>query len=311
MMNRTRLQGGGMEVSRKYSFVRCASAWGCAVLLALASGCQTDALFRSGRSPKADRVIVAQTLAPRQVDEDFLHNAKEADLAEEVVTHRDAYVSSLRSLRDAYAAGGNTARRDQAAAELAGLEKVQQFHYMLDAEVPPVDLKPTLSIPEADRLYASAVKLMKQGGSGIPGLYRQEKMLEALNAFKSVINLYPTSDKIDDAAFYAGEIHKEYFPEQELIAVRWYERSMLWNPKTPHPVRFQAAVIYDYRLHDRARALELYHGVLEQEKDIDLSNTRFSSRRIDELMREPRPAATESSEEDAAADPAPAASGGA
>lgn len=308
----TRLQGGGMEVSRKCTFVRCAVACGCVVLMALSSGCQTDGFFQPGRSPKADRVIVAQTLAPRQVDEDFLHNAKEADLAEEVVGHREAYVSALRSLRDAYAAGGNGARRDQAATELAGLEKVQQFHYMLDAEVPPVDLKPTLSIPEADRLYNSAVKLMKQGGSGIPGLYRQEKMLEALHAFKSVINLYPTSDKIDDAAFYAGEIHKEYLPEQELIAVRWYERSMQWNPKTPHPVRFQAAVIYDYRLHDRARALELYHGVLEQEKDIDLSNTRFSSRRIDELMREPRTATSaESSEEDAAADAEPPASGGA
>lgn len=311
-MSMTALQGGGMKVSREGSLTRHVAGVGGVVLMALSSGCRTDAFFQPGRSPKGERVVVAQTLAPRQVDEDFLHSAKEADLAEEVVTHRDAYVSSLRSLRDAYAAGGNTARREQAAAELAGLEKVQQFHYMLDAEVPPVDLKPTLSIPEADRHYDRAVKLMKQGGSGIPGLYRQEKMLEALNAFKSLINQYPTSDKIDDAAFYAGEIHKEYFPEQELIAVRWYERSMQWNPKTPHPVRFQAAVIYDYRLHDRARALELYHGVLEEEKDIDLSNTRFSSRRIDELMREQRPAtASESSEEDAAADTAPAAGGGA
>ena len=90
------------------------------------------------------------------------------------------------------------------------------------------------------------------------------------------------SEKIDDAAFYCGEIHKEYLPGQELIAVKWYERAWEWNPDTTHPARFQAAVVYDYSLHDRDRALELYQHVVAHETN-DKNNVRFASRRIREL----------------------------
>ena len=99
-----------------------------------------------------------------------------------------------------------------------------------------------------------------------------------------MIRRYPSSDKIDDAAFYCGEIHKEYLKDQEPIAVRWYERAFTWNPQTPHPARFQAAVTYDFRMHERARALELYHGVLDVETE-NKSNVAFASRRIYELTR--------------------------
>jgi len=255
-------------------------------VLMTAAGCRTDSIFNLGRAPKGERVIVAQTLAPRPVDDAFLHNAHEADLVEETVASRDAYVASLRELHDYYAESGDAAKRECAAAELAGLNKVQQFQFIVDAEVPPADLRPTQAIPEADRRYEQAIKLMNQGGRGLPGLYRESRMLEALRTFKSLIEDHPTSDKIDDAAFFCGEIHKEYLKDQELIAVRWYERAVQWNPGTPHPARFQAAVQYDYRLHDRARALELYQQVLTDEKDLDVTNTRFSSRRIDELMRQ-------------------------
>ncbi|MCG3130636.1 MAG: hypothetical protein FLDDKLPJ_01402 [Phycisphaerae bacterium] len=250
------------------------------------SGCRTDTIFNSGAAPKGPTVAVPQTLAPRPVDPEYLHGVREADLIEEVVTSREAYVASLRALHESYAKSGRAIERDRAAYELSGLDRVQCFQYVVEAEVPPADLRPTEAIPEADRFYAEGVKLMKEGGYHVPGIYRRDKMLTALKRFKALIEQHPTSDKIDDAAFYCGEIHKEYFPDQELIAVRWYERAIAWNPKTPHPARFQAAVQYDYRLHDRARALELYHGVLEQESEIDITNTRFSSRRIDELTRE-------------------------
>ena len=52
------------------------------------------------------------------------------------------------------------------------------------------------------------------------------------------------------------------------------------------PARFQAAVLYDYRLHNRARALELYHDVIGHETR-KISNIRFASRRIDELTGTP------------------------
>jgi hypothetical protein len=65
----------------------------------------------------------------------------------------------------------------------------------------------------------------------------------------------------------------------------WYERSKEWDPKTPHPVCFQSAVIYDYRLHDRDKALEWYDRVLKDEP-WEESNRSFAARRIYQLSRD-------------------------
>jgi len=119
-------------------------------------------------------------------------------------------------------------------------------------------------------------------------------MVQAVGVFRELIEEYPTSDKIDDAAFQLGQIHKEYLHDQEPIAVKWYERSWTWDPHTPHEPRFQAAVIYDYRLHDRDRALELYRRVLAEEtpdqpcwsKLARRTNVDFATRRIAELTSE-------------------------
>jgi hypothetical protein len=48
-------------------------------------------------------------------------------------------------------------------------------------------------------------------------------------------------------------------------------------------------VVYDYRLHDRDRALELYQSVLKNET-AGQSNLRFATRRIQELTTAPRAA---------------------
>ena len=120
------------------------------------------------------------------------------------------------------------------------------------------------------------------GGHGVPAVYRKDRMVEAAEVFRQMIEEYPNSDKIADAAFYCGEIHKDYLPGQELIAVNWYERAWTWQSETTHPARFQAAVVYDYRLQDRDRALELYQTVVRNPL-ADKSNVRFAARRIREL----------------------------
>jgi hypothetical protein len=133
-------------------------------------------------------------------------------------------------------------------------------------------------------MYARGQELMRKGGHGLPALYSQDLMLEALSTFVDLIRKYPSSDKIDDAAFWCGEIHKEYLKDQEPIAVKWYERAFTWDPNTPHPARFQAAVTYDFRMHDRARALELYRQVIEDE-DNNRSNVSFAVTRVDQLTQ--------------------------
>ncbi len=206
----------------------------------------------------------------------------EVDIVESVVAHRTQYRRSLQHLHQYYSDHGYAAKQGWAAYELDGLSKVKPFRYLMDAEVPAEKLRAAEAIAEADELYEQGRKMMKRGGHGVPGLYREDRMIQAAEIFRDMIRLHPTSDKIDDAAFLCGEIHKEYLPGQELIAVKWYERCWTWDPDTSYPARFQAAVVYDYRLHDRDAALELYHHVVN-ERVADEGDVRYALRRIEDL----------------------------
>lgn len=256
------------------------------VALMFASGCNIDPLFSSDRDVKyapvakdEDAGAGMQTVATPNVDQE------EVDLVEAVVTHRRQYKRSLYRLRDFYERRGHATKLSWAEFEIKGLRNVKPFRYLIDAEVPNASLNPVSSIEEADRLYARGLALMKQGGHGVPALYREDRMIQASEVLRELVIRFPESDKIDDAAFLLGEIHKEYLPDQEMIALKWYEKAWMWDPGTPHPARFQAAVVSDYRLHDRDRALELYQAVIDHETSIE-SNTRFAMRRIYELSQD-------------------------
>ena len=211
-----------------------------------------------------------------------IRDAQEVDLVEAVVGHRQEYHRRLRELNEYYTAHGYATKASWAQFELDGLRHVRTFRYLLDAEVASDQLKPVETIEEADALYEQGREVMRRAGHGVPALFSRKLMIEAAQVFRDLVERYPSSDKIDDAAFFCGEIHKEYLPGLDSIAVRWFERAWTWDPATPHPARFQAAVVYDYRLHDRDRALELYQSVLKHETNYK-SNVRFATRRIHEL----------------------------
>jgi hypothetical protein len=251
-----------------------------AVLL-VSAGCNTDMLW-ADRQEVDGPVTDLDSPEGIELPDIQIADANEVDLAEQLLMHRAMYHRTLRALRDYYRDHGYEQKRRWAEEELRGVERIQPFRYLLSAEVPADDLKPIESIASADAMYAKGQELMRKGGHGLPALYRQETMLQALNTFVDLIRKYPSSDKIDDAAFWCGEIHKEYLEDQAPIAVKWYERSFTWDPNTPHPARFQAAVTYDFRMHDRARALELYRQVIEEE-DGNKSNVSFAVTRIDQL----------------------------
>ncbi|NOT01565.1 MAG: hypothetical protein HOP29_13160 [Phycisphaerales bacterium] len=257
------------------------------VFLPLLAGCNTDPVFDprqdvDGPTTRIDR--------PDGVDVPDIQiaNADEVDLVEQVLSHRAQYHRSLKALHDFYQKRGSETKRTWAAHELEDVNRIKPFRYLLSAEIPSDRLTARDSIAEADVLYDRGVRELEEGGHGIPFIYREKKLRDSLATFKDLIERFPTSDKIDDAAFQCGEIHKEYFKNEEPIALRWYERAFTWNPQTPHPARFQAAVVYDYRLHDRDRALELYHQVLKHET-FNESNVSFSVARIAELTREEKP----------------------
>ncbi len=261
------------------------------LLLASAPACNLDPVFAERRPPKGPTASAENPRGTGLPPSSALSTVErqEVDLVESVLAHRAEYHQGLEGLRDYYRDHGYATKQSWADYELDGLRKVKAFRYLLDAEIPSDQLRPTSQIPEADALYERGQELLRKGGHGVPVFYREKVMIEAADVFQQLVEKYPNSDKIDDAAFFLGEIHKEYLPNQEPIAVKWYERAWTWNPETPHPARFQAAVVYDYRLHDRDRALELYQSVLKNET-ANQSNLRFATRRIQELTTAPRAA---------------------
>jgi len=216
---------------------------------------------------------------------------QEIDLVEQLAAHRRMYRRLLTILVRHYAAKEDHVKLACAERERDELAYVKPYEYLMSATIPIADLRPQQSIAEADVLYDEGHKLMKKGGHGVPALYNRRIMKAALNKFHTLITDYPTSDKIAEAAYWAGYIHKEYFydvaqrVDDNEIAVQYFERAYTWKPDIQLQARFEAATVYDFRLHDRERALRLYQDVIEKETFVK-SNVEFSHKRIRQLLKE-------------------------
>ncbi len=258
--------------------------------LIVATGCNVDARWKQSKADNPSSSAPLERTSSKNADGTIditIADAHEVDLVEAVVGHRTEYQRNLLRLRNYYESHGHTDKAQWAAFEMDGFRGVKRFRYLMDAEIPSISFRPTEEIEAADAMFARGLELMRSGGHRVPGIYRQDRMIEAAELFRQLIQQYPNSDKIDDAAFWCGEIHKEYLPGQEPIAVKWYERVWTWNPETEHPARFHAAVVYDYRLHDRDRALELYQATLKHETN-HAANLRSATKRIEELTKQGR-----------------------
>jgi tetratricopeptide (TPR) repeat protein len=214
-------------------------------------------------------------------------DADERLLAEYALTARQAYLDSLDRLEQFYRKhepGGYKAVR--VANVRARFDAVRTYEYFLNAQIPGPDLRPTVVNPEADALYDQAMKLYSQG-KGILHTFvttDYDKERQALGMLRELIEKYPHSTKIAMAAYYIGEIYKEYFNE-DVLAVHWYERAWQWDPNIPKPARFQAATVYDLRLMQKPEAIECYRGALEYEQ-FNKSNCDFARKRLRDLEQQ-------------------------
>lgn len=205
-------------------------------------------------------------------------------LVEYAVSARNAYLNAVKDVLAYYnrsAPGSYKAQR--VANVLNRFDPVRTYMYFLDAEIPGADLRPVEVIPAADQLYQQASRLHEEGKgflrTFVTTYYRKER--QALMLLLELIRKYPHSTKISLAAFHIAEIYKEYFNEN-LRAVHWYERAWQWDPAIPKPARFQAAVIHDFRLFNRAKALECYRQAVQHEQMFS-DNIRYCHQRIGEL----------------------------
>ena len=213
-----------------------------------------------------------------------LADADEHLLVEYTVGARKDYIKAMAELVAYYdQAEPNSYKARRVANVQARFDPVRTYMYFLEAEIPGKDRRPTQVNPEADQMYARAVKLYQEG-KGISRTFvttSYTKQRQALGLLLSLVHKYPQSTKIALSAYFIGEIYKEYFGEN-IRAVHWYERAWQWDANITEPARFQAATVHDFRLLNRAKAVELYRQVILHEQ-FNASNVRYSHQRIGEL----------------------------
>ena len=186
--------------------------------------------------------------------------SSEADLAEKLSVSRQAYRRGLEVMIQHYTQAGNNMKLTWAEKELDALNAIPQYDYVVEATAAGPNLKATKSIPEADYLYNDAFRIEEQAGQFL--VIKDDNLLRvALDKYNQLISKYPSSDKIEDAAFRAAGIYEHF--KDYTIAVLYYQRTYQWDPETLYPAKYKAAFILDRHLHRRAEALQLYQEALQ------------------------------------------------
>jgi tetratricopeptide (TPR) repeat protein len=248
------------------------------ILLSVLVGCQNVDRGKGQLIPVSKR----QSYGPASVVN--IADTSEADLVEQMSVNRQAYRQGLELLVGYYKRTGNNMKLEWAQKELDALNTMPKYNYIIEANVAPQNLKPTASIPEADDLFFEAQEIDKSAGT-LP-LFKNENQLRlALQKYNELIKKYPSSDKIDDAAYNAGVIY-EYLKDYS-IALLYFKRAYQWDPETIYPARFRAAQILDKDLHRNAEALELYQQAVKIEGKYDKYREwrEYAEKRIRELEK--------------------------
>lgn len=214
-----------------------------------------------------------------------LTEASEIDIVEQIAANRQAYRQGLERLVRYYTRTGSNEKLEWVNKELKALNVMPQYKYIVPV-VASKTYRATTSIPDADLIYEDASLQKNQAERlGAQLFVNKDLYRMALTKFEKVITIYPSSDKIDDAAYQAGEI-SEYFKDYS-IALDYYQCAYTWDPDTPHPARFRAAKILDKHMHRNAEALELYKKAIEIEgrygKYLEWKN--FAEERIEDLQK--------------------------
>ena len=246
-------------------------------LLVVAAGCGPSDRGLGQRLPQ--RTTYVDPAADGGASE-VVGSTDEMDLVEQVSQVRRDYRRSLQLLVQHYTVTGDNKKHSWAQEELRALDRMPQYRYIADAEVLPANLVAAERVLAADELYEDAVETQRQA-EPIGILKDHEQLRVAREMYNQLIRQYPTSDKIDDAAYQVAEIY-EYFKDYE-IALLYYQRAYQWDADTPYPARFHAAEVLDKRLRRRDEALELYQEAVLREGERYDEWKMYGEKRIKEL----------------------------
>ncbi len=175
---------------------------------------------------------------------------KEEQLIHAVTVSRKNYRKSLEEIREYYQNTGNQLRLQKARRELDALDKVPQPLYT-DEGLESVRTGVTLrDIEEANILFKDAMMYKKS--------IKKENRVTAIKRLEKLIQDYPDSDKVGDAAFEIAEIYESGFFGDYESAARYYIKSYQLNPHIEQPALLKAAKIYERKLSDVNKAKAIY-----------------------------------------------------
>lgn len=181
--------------------------------------------------------------------------ADEQRLVNESIKARGEYLHQLEALSAFYREASLNEKQAKVDAELKGVQArqellslkaatVESYAGVLGGKVEPV--------AEADQLFTQAEQLRKD----LDPFRRQANLLKALEIYQALVLKHPQSDKVDECAYYLGQIYASSYLSDLAKAAEYYEKCVLWNPRTDKDARFRAAEAYEKaRNGEKAEAL--------------------------------------------------------
>jgi TolA-binding protein len=130
-------------------------------------------------------------------------------------------------------------------------------------------------IEEANILFKDAMMYKKS--------FSKENRVTAIKRLEKLMEEYPDSDKVDDAAFVIAEIYESgYFGDYE-SAAKYYIKSYQLNPLIEQPALLKAAEIYERKLADLNKARAIYKQAALYSRDE--KSRKKAQRRLSELEK--------------------------
>lgn len=210
-------------------------------------------------------------------------NPSERFLVENVLVTRAEYVDAVDELAVLYETGGQYPFKTQIIHTVqARFLPERTYTYLMSVELPKKFTGPRQIVPEADELFKEAQQLVR-GEDDVEWFNYPEQRL-AMKKFKRLIQMYPQSPRVADAAYYIGRIYAKYFQEPYL-GVRWFELALDWDKNVPHPIYFELAVEYEFRLKDKDTAIKYYEESVAKEASYE-GNYKFALDRLKDLRKE-------------------------
>lgn len=101
------------------------------------------------------------------------------------------------------------------------------------------------------------VNILFKDGSMYKKSLRKENRITAVKRLDKLIQEYPDSDKVDDAAFAIAEIYASIYLKDYESAAKYYIKSYPLNPGIKQPALLHAAEMYD-KMANYSRAKVIY-----------------------------------------------------